>query len=540
MIPAVSQCGTYIAMVVDTELQIHTLLPGSLYRAFALRKCFLQHYDNCGYITPRDFPIITIHSVQWEIPTERSCGKVAVYASDGRLSLIFVFDFTEEWPAVIEVETAGISTFQWIPGASEEGSYSNCSQIAVFSNLATELRVYSLDCTRVEFIVPKPQFGSIITRPGKSRIWSVIASPYYDKNLPARSILADSAKEYPDILHFYNNGSTSTLFARLALTFMPSSESSFTWSPSGTWLLYFDDADAAYGYSLKIFNLLALHSKPVSSVQNHTAQATLEYVENAPRHLEWLSAWGTVGNIEYVATLSRKIGSIVHVKAYAISQAATTKMRTIDISKSTRWESQSDSSRTVTYQERAGSFTHEGTWKYFQCLGSKLVAASDRLVAVISVKEATPIHLEAQYTVSTSLEFVLAHLLSESELALVFSDHVAVLTLSGVSVLATSRYRFNSAHFRTDDDLTRITLVEETPSGPVWRQVLHNARNEQDYSNLDIMRRFDYEEENSKVVKLMRDVQHSEWGQKNRPFDVTDTFQVTSKRRRSLGSARRE
>lgn len=534
MIPAVSGCGSYIALVAAAELQIHVLLPSKLFRTYNLSQCFTNHRLQCDY-RPHKLPI-TVHSLEWEIPTEEKCGKVAVYASDMSLHVIFVFDFTEDIPVVIEVEKEGISHLQWIPGASKDGGYSNCSQFAVFSNFATELRVYSLDCTMVEFTLAKPVSQRLLARPDASNIWSVVASPYYGKAMMERSYLTDPNGQNPVLLHFYNNGSTSEILARLQLDFSPSVASSFTWSPSGKWLLYFGDSGS--GYTLKIFNSLGIHSQPISSISEHVAQPTLQYTRITEFVTDWLSTWGSLDGIEYMAVIQQPARRLVHLKAYAINEVSAARKLSMDLSRGPNWVINADSGRSGTYRQHNGALLISGKWKTFQLIGQKLLLATNDFVAILLVKIATPLQFEVDYTLSASLTFLKAYLVSETELAIVFSNNLALLTSKGARILATSRYRFKSAHLRQETETTTITLVEETPSGPVWRQIVHSSNADSiDDSNLEIMERFGYKEDNSKVVKLMKDVQHNEWGLgKHKPEDITDTFHLNSKRRRSAGA----
>lgn len=535
MIPAISGCGSYIALVTAAELQIHALLPSKLFRTYNLSQCFTNHRLQCNY-RPHKLPV-TVHSLEWEISTEEKCGKVAVYAADSSLNVIFVFDFSEDLPVVIEVDKDGISHLQWIPGASSDGGYSNCSQLAAFSNFATELRVYSLDCTMVLFTLPKPVSHQLIIRPGASKLWSVVASPYHGKNLTERSNLVDPSRQYPLLLHFYNNGSTSEILAPLHLDFSPNEKSTFTWSPSGKWLLYF--GNYVGGYTLKIFNSLGIHSQLILSTSEHMAQPTLEYSSGTDDLVtDWLSAWGSIEDIEYVAVIPQPAHRLVYLKAYAINEVAATRKLPIDLSLGTNWAFRADSDRSDSYRQHNGAFLISGKWKTFQVIGQKLFLATDNFVAVLLVKIATPLYFEVEYTLSASLTFLQAYLLSETEIAIVFSDHLALLTPKYTRVLATSRYRFKKAHFRLETDTTTITLVEDTPSGPVWRQIVHHlTADSNDDSNLEIMKRFSYKEENSKVVKLMKDVQHNEWGlAKHKPEEITDTFHLNSKRRRSAGA----
>lgn len=540
MIPSISGCGTYIALVRDNSVQIHVVNPPTLFRTFNLDRCFAQHRQNSNVASsPTQSGPITVHSLEWEVPTTEKCGKIAAYASDSLLQLVLVFDFVLDLPLVIEVDQDEPSHIQWIPGASLEGAYVNCSQLAVFTDLGIEMRVYSLDCTVVQFTVPKPVFNSIIVRPGDSHVWSVVASPYYEKTLAARSILADPARELPALLHFHSSGSVSSLLANLALDFSPNLDSLFQWSPSGSWLLYFDDSSSLCGYRLKFFNLLGIHSRPIKSSSENLAQATLEYSDTTSLATSWISAWGQVGNIEYATVVAAKTSKTIELKAYAVSQASTTRKISIDLTKGRNWTCISDTNRSPLYRETFAVAEPTGQWRTFTDLGQRLLLASDNFVAVILVKVATPLHFEAEYTVSSPLLLLEAFPLSSSEVILVFADHVAVLTSHGSKVLATSRYRFKSVRCNTANGATFLVLVEDTPSGPVWRQVVCGSDSSED-SNLEIMDRFDYQEESSKVVRLMRDAQHSEWAlpARRRPDDVTDTFHLNSKRRRSVGTLR--
>lgn len=540
MIPAVSGCGTYIASVANAEIQVHKLLPSSLYRRYDLNRFVSLHCLSCNYPQPK--ARAQVHIVEWEIPAGGTCGKLAAYVSAGSLQLVLIFDFVEKLPAVIEVDRDGVAALQWIKGAAENGAYSNSTQIGIFMSLGTELRVYSLDCTLVQFTVPKPAFDSILARPGTSSIWTVVASPYHDKNSSLRSILVDSARTWPSILQFYSDGSTSKLLANLSLDFTPSTSSEFVWSPSGKWLLYFDDSESLSGYTLKIFNVFAIHSRNIDSPTNHLAQATLEYTGGSTEMVtNWLSTWGSINDTEFVVVVAEQATPFLELKAYAISDASSTEKIGLDITKGFNWIFTHESNGSGSYQEHTGNVRPVGKWKKFTTLGDKLLLATDNVVAVLLVKVALPLFFVAEYTVSSSLPLLDAYLLSDSEIALVFTDHVAVLSNVGFKVLATSRYRFKKVHFSTSNESTTITLVEESPSGPIWRQIIHNALSDtNEDSNLAIMKQFDYNEENSKVVKLMKDVQHTEWGQqgKRAKEDITDTFHLNSKRRRNTGILR--
>lgn len=542
MIPAVSGCGTYIASVANAELQVHALLPSRLYKKYNINTCVSHHCRICNYpkssfksnFKSKDQPEVRL--VEWEIPADLECGKLAAYVVYGNLHVVFVFDFSEELPAVIEVDSDGISSLQWIHGAGGNGAYSNSTQLAIFLTWGTHVRVYSLDCTLVQFSIPKPVYNEILPRPDTSHIWTVIASPYHEKNSSLRSSLTDSARLSSSILHFYSDGSTSKLLANLSLSYVPNDTSRFAWSPSGKWLMYFDDSECLVGYTLKIYNLFGVHSKPTGSLTTHGAQATLQYSGGSKDYVaNWVSAWGLVGNTEFVAVVSGNASTTIKLKAYAISEASSTKPLSVDIRRGQNWIYKAAGNTTGSYQENNGPITPKGIWGKFECLGDKLLLASDNTVALLRVQIALPLHFEAKLTITNTLPLLKAHILSNQDILLVFADHVAVLTEFGVRVLATSRYKFETVHFNSQDEGVTMTLVEESPSGPIWRQVQYNGAVEaKDDSNAEILKQLDSLEENSKVVKLMRDAQSTEWGKRTKE-DITDTFQFNSKRRRSLG-----
>lgn len=538
MIPAVSGCGTYIASVANAELHIHALLPSRLYKKYNINTCVSHHCRNCNYpktnFKIKEQPEVKL--VEWEIPVDLECGKLAAYVVYGNLQLVFVFDFSEDLPAVIEVDSDGISSLQWIKGAGGNGAYENSTQFAVFLTLGTHVKVYSLDCTMVQFGIPKPVYNEILPRPDTSGIWTVIASAYHEKNSSLRSSLTDSARLSSSILHFYSDGSTSKLLANLSLGFVPSDTSRFAWSPSGKWLMYFDNSECLEGYTLKIYNIFGVHNKPTESLTNHVAQATLQYNGGSRDYVaNWVSAWGLVGNTEFVAVVSGNASVLLKLKAYAVYEASSTKLLSVDITKGQNWIYKSGRSATELYQENNIPLKPKGNWGKFECLGDKLLLASDDTVALLRVQIALPLHFEAELTITNTLPLLKAHILPSQDILLVFANHVAVLTQFGVRVLATSRYKFEKVQFNSHDEEVTVTLVEESPSGPIWRQVQYNGAPEpKDDSNVEILKQLDLLEENSKVVKLMRDAQSTEWGKRAKE-DITDTFQFNSKRRRSLG-----
>lgn len=528
---AVSHCASYIALVKDTDLQIHQLLPGSLIRSYNLNLCFRLHkQDNQR---PKSNTPVQVGLIQWEIATNDRCTKLAVYAFDLNLHGVLVFDLTEDLPVFIEQDPIGVLALEWIPGVDSEGAYTNCTQICVFSSYGLDARVYSLDCTHVLFTIPKPLYNSIIIRPGDSHIWSVIAAPYYEKNLALRSIMADTGRDYPVIFHLHNQGSISKVLAVLPLNFFPSLSSTFDWSENGKWLKYFDTS--LLQYSLKVFNIFALHTIPVGSVTHHTVQATATYdYEKTEAKTNWCSSWISSDNTDYVIAMASDGGLAIPYRTYDISHMTVSQKMLLDL-KNVRnvWHYVQDSDRSIAYQRTSGPLiSAPPQWHIAFSTGHHFLLASENLIVLVAAKRDLPLTLDVEAIITAPLRFLKTKLLSKDRLLFVFSDHAAIFTSSGIEILATSRYQFSNAYIVESDNGCLTTLVEETPSGVVWRQVRHEFDREEngvmDDSNMEIMRKFQYTEENSKVVNLMKDVQHNEWGQqaKRTLQDPTDTFQT--------------
>lgn len=506
----VSGCGTYIGLVTGQEVQIHMVAPPSLLRKYNVAQILQKHKRNNGYSTGK--VSLEIQHLVWELAEKDTATKVAVYVHDATLHAILVFDLAENDPVIIEQDPLGVERFEWIRG-NGEGAYKNCTQIAVFLKYSLELRVYSLDSTYVQFIIPKPALKRLAFR-RDNKVWSIVLAPYYDKNLVSRSILSELANS-PVILHFYNEGSTSRLLAALTLDFAPSHAASMLWSPSGKWLLLFDDADSISGYSLKVFNSLGIHTKKVKDLGNHKAQPTVAAKHHEGSH--WLLLWVQMEELEHVVALPANVEQRLIVRVHGVTNLA---FFTAEADLGAAWIYTNGK-----YRRGAASFS--GKWKNALEFGSTVVLASDHLVAILEAKsDGVTLRLETRAVISAPQTYLSAHQLS-SGMVLVFSDHVALYTSNTVEVKATSRFEFKGARVV----LNAITVVENTPNGPVWRRIKLQMEDNDD-SNLQIMRKYQYLEDNSKVVNLMRDVQHNEWSGK-RKDDVTDTFQLNSKRRRS-------
>lgn len=541
----VSGCASYVALVAGSEIQVHLLLPPSLLRSYHLGQCFALHrrnrlYTQTPHLVETAAPEVAL--IEWEVPQDGKSTKLAAYAHTPDLHAVVVLDLGHDSPIVIEQDLLGVQAMQWVPAltgnSTGTGAYIGCTQICVFTALGLEMRLYSLDCTHVLFTVPKPLHSRIYMRPGTSNVWSVVATPYYEKNLSQRSILADSTSLAPVLLHFYNEGSVSKVLATLPLDCVPASD--FDWSASGKWLLCFDSALGKF--SLQVLNLLALHTHPEKIVTRHKAQPTALYTySGVPQNCShWVCSWISINGDDYVVATTSDSAQTLTFRAYDITHMTVSRTSALVLSTAPVWILARSGTQALYRRVLGFPSLSLIKWRVAFSEGNHILIVTDRLAVLIVAKKDCPISFEIELMVSASLEFLTAQLLPHGQLLWVFSDHAAVQTSSGIEVLATSRYLFSEAKItvkrsKENEDqpegIAVVTMVEQTASGPVWRQINYQVQGDNaDDSNMEIMRKYGYTEESSKVVHLMQDVQHSEWVQGKRALqEPTDTFQAKRK-----------
>lgn len=544
---AVSGCASYIALVAGAEIQIHQLHPANLLRSYDLVQCFEFHRENRPNThTPHPIDPTTpeVALIEWETPAGDRCTKVAVYAHVHDLHAVLILDLSQDSPIVIEQDPLGVQALQWVPPRPHPspvtGAYTGCTQICVFSTFGLEMRLYSLDCTHVLFTVPKPLHNRIFMRPSSSDLWSVVAAPYHEKNLAQRSILAHSTSLAPVLVHFYNEGSVSKVLAALTLDSVPAAE--FDWSQSGKWLLCFDSALGKF--NLRVLNLLAIHNLPVKTVTRHKAQATASHTYSGVpiTNCDWVCSWIAINGSDYAVALTSDSDHTLTTRAYDISHMAVSRTSSLLLDSEPVWMLTHTGSKPIYKRVFRNPSLSLNKWRVAFSTGNHILVVTEHLAVLLVAKKDCPISFEVELLVLALLKFLTAQLLSNGRLLVVFSDHAAVQTSSGFEVLATSRYLFTEAHitkkkdpgteFLTALEIVAVSLVEQTASGPVWRQINHHLENEgiADDSNLEIMRKFHYMEESSKVVHLIHDVQHNEWGQGKRALqEPTDTFEAKRK-----------
>lgn len=543
-----SQCGKFIAVVINSELQIHSLTELNDPIIYYIDRILRTHYQTSGYSIRRRYGDFKVHQLEWELLAGNSDStKIAAYVTDSLLHLIMVFDLAERNPIIMEQDPIGVARFQWIPPPQEaatdekSGAYTNSTQLAVFMNHGLELRVYSLECTHVLFTIPKPFVSELILRPKPLRMWSVLALPYYAKNLTSRSILSNNVLSTSPVLHhFYNHGNTSVLMALLPLSFLPSSSAKFSWSEKGKWLLCFDDRENMYGYTVRIFNLLAIHDKYTRSPAQHIAQSTIEFkgsldgqrstAASKTSEPRCLSAWGNIDESEFILAISSGLDA-VPVKIFDITHAAALPAVTLNFSDGVSWSQTTDFQKNVRYR-RMFHASPSLRWTSLVSFGPHHVLSSSDWIVILHALFKSHVAVEVVCSISASLRFLKAHKLRTGRFVLAFADHVAVQSPNAVEVIATSRYQFKSANVYETSSKAVVVVVEETPSGPVWRLVTHTLDKRTD-KTLGLIGQTEYSEDSSKVMKLIKDAHRSDLGLRRDTREATDTFQ-TSKRRKHI------
>jgi len=137
-------------------------------------------------------------------------------------------------------------------------------------------------------------------------------------------------------------------------------------------------------------------------------------------------------------------------------------------------------------------------------------------------------------------------------------DHIATYEFSKQSLevlLPTSiPTKIRDVFVFPNNKATELMVIYDRIEHINWQIILYASNTEDvaqindDDSNFSLMKKFQYHEDNTKVVGLMKDVQHSEWGQGlrikrnrfnyNRPSltentdDVTDTFNLQKRPKR--------
>lgn len=519
-----SDCGHYVSHAEEAVITIHRILP-----AFQLRRynCDRDVQKHLGLPFSSD-RIVKIESLSWEsVSAHNKSTKIAVSVSSKEFNAVLIYDITATRdPVIIELQSA-LANISWILGAPEEGSaYKNCTQLVLFDEYGLLASVYSLDCTRVLFDVPKPMILRVLNRPEHPGFWSLLLTFYYDKNLTSRSILTDlQSDSHPCLLHFRNNGSISAPLASLELDHLPSPSAQITWDPTGNWLCFFDSGESLFGYTLRIYNSLGVYKRPLSLLESHLALPAIYSTYN--KGISWTFSWLKIEDLLFLAAIPSRSGKKLDFRIHGVSYLAHCYQAAVHLSKSDAIWVYEDFNGEVSYRRTDALPEAEFEWKTIKDHGSYLVLATGNVVAILRRNSQGPlVKFEPEAYISSlqvrDIQFY------KNSIIFLFQDHVAIYEDESLSIVATSGYSLISMKVTENLGARVITIVEQTPQGPTWRQVGQSGTDD----SILILNNLSYSEESSKVMKLMKEVQNNT---RPRFTDDTDTFKLSFKRRRPPG-----
>lgn len=520
----VSDCGHYVSHAEEAHFTIHRVLP-----AFQLRRynCDIdvQKHLNLPFSNDRT---VKVECLRWEsVSAHNKSTKIAVSVSSKEFNAVLIYDITATRdPVIIELQSA-IANVSWILGAPEEGSaYKNCTQLVLFDEFGLLASVYSLDCTRVLFDVPKPMILRVLNRPKHPGFWSLLLSFYYDKNLASRSILTDlQSDSHPCLLHFRNTGSISAPLTSLELDHLPSPSAQIAWDPTGNWLCFFDSEESLFGYTLRVYNSLGVYKRPSSLLESHLALPAIYSTHN--KGISWTFSWLKNEDLLFLAAIPSKSGKKLEFRIHGVSYLAHCYKSVVNLSKSDAIWVYEDFNGEVSYRRTEALPEAEFEWKTIRDYGRYLVLATGKVLAILKRDSQGPlVKFEPEaYISSLQLRDVQFY---KNSIILLFQDHVAIYDDGSLSIVATSGYSLISLRVTENLGARVITIVEQTPQGPTLRQVGQGDVGD----SILLLNDLSYKEESSKVVKLVKEVRNNT---RPRFTDDTDTFKLRFKRRRPPG-----
>ncbi|GEQ72875.1 hypothetical protein JCM33374_g6563 [Metschnikowia sp. JCM 33374] len=480
---SISKCGLYVAVATGHDFHVHSLRPTSDPSFtpsihYDLSRIFFKHKKLESWASFK--PNIIVSIIEWEHLNTPQSTKVAVYSSNDELNLILIFDLAEEHPIVIEADSFGVERLQWLPiYSSEKSAYVNSTLLAVFTKLGLELKVYSVIHTHVLISVPKPLIGEVYVRPGNSGIWSVIVSPYYEKNSSQKQIRDDVTSSLPALLHFHTDGISCSLLAALKLDFDPSVQAKFTWSHSGKWISYFDTFHSLNTHKLSVFNILGIHDKVVKHTTCHVSQATrtLDYkadsLESRLAGLTPKSIWGHIDSVEYIVVIPTSTKNTLSIRVSDISNSVKSQMHDADLDSGQIWQV-SRLEKAVNYR-RVNRLPHiqSFSWSKSMSFGSCHLIAAENCVIIFKSHFNGTLAFEIVATIIVDSHLLDAIELSNECHALIFADHIVLHTPAGMEVIASSHMQYSDVKLIENTDVLKISVIETTSGGLSWKQHDH-------------------------------------------------------------------
>lgn len=601
-ISAPSKCGNFVAVIVPNSsiLDIYSVssTANRLYRTYDLGQLIRQHIrKNIEEPIGITGNTLNISIIRWEsvLPGLNSTKVGLIFE---KLSMLLIFDIREKTDPIVihQTNNEGIEDFQWIPPTDndtddkneEPGAYTNCKQFVVFTKQRLQVKLFSLDCTHMLWKIDRPISDEILVRPGlNNTIWSLVVN----SGLP---IASDAA---PVLYHFHNEGSISSLLYKFKFS-TNTSHALVKWSDSGKWICNLNYVDCLFGFDLQIYNALGVYRNPfnlISDVPVGDPIISLDYLNKGVidhqqgnslisyGSIEYLSQWIQIAanGAEYLLVASTVHSEdscrieliLVSIKSFGIINRSLVP----DAPVYNLWKQFRDpSTRTILYRKtlnktlllnsscKLKSFLVECTKAVnWACLQVEDII----LLYKIFVEDSTSTNKNVIYELETAIH-VTSKVLSlklfktgneEVRFLIITEDHIASYDFSKHSLEVlypnTIPTKIRDVSVLQKNQTTELLIIYDRIEHINWQIITYANKTDEigqianeDDSNFSIMKRFQYQEDNSKVMGLMKDVQHSEWGQGqrikrnrfnyNRPSltentdDVTDTFNLQKRAKR--------
>lgn len=565
---SISDCGKFIARVTQgtpevTIFNIEDDNPKEIYK-YDVSQVIKEHII---HEIPRKslqdaWSSIVILEIIWEkiVPGSKST-KLGVLIDN--LSTIIVLHIGREIEPIIihQIITDGIETFEWIPPLlddnwdSRDGAYQNSRQLVVYTKQYIQAKLYSLDCTVSLWTIDKPISRNIMVRPNSNNtVWS----------LAAQLTLPPSQEIAAIIISFYNKGSTSVVLSLFKLPYPPiDTQPTLKWSTDGKWISNFSSEDGIFGFSLQVYNILGVSRRseknsydvstgsPLISMRWMDSGISSSSTRSAINfsYLEYLHDWLKVTSQQkyYLLVVGIPSNTNEPFETHILSLGTLKIIYRGVMSRSfkTFWQQRVKSNegglgytrsfnRNVPLKEKC-KVKHMTTANNIS--SNYLLLQVNNYIMLYEIKLDTPTSGESARFDFTCLIEMSSNInqiefigREDDLLSLVIyaEDHIAVYSIMSDSfevIYQDSNVSSIICKAFNEEDSVRFIIYSQRDSRPPLLTIKNyefeesnesHLNNLEDDSNLSIMKKFEYKEENSKVVGLMRDVQHNEWGRQQK------------------------
>ncbi|CAK7895674.1 hypothetical protein CAAN1_05S04720 [[Candida] anglica] len=556
---SVSPCGKLVVTCNADQVNV-TTLSGMKVVSFDTFNIVKRHLHSNG-IRIKKFKNFKLTQVTWEkinpsLETSKlgaviECSE-SIKGVVSHFSMLLILEVSGDdnlQPIIIQQPAGdGIDSFEWISPVEatddtkeQNSAYVNSRQLVIFTKHKLLARVYSLDCTHIQFEMSKPASTHILERSGYP-VWTLV-------------LLQTSGD--PIVMNFFNEGSTSRLLCRYRIKL----DSHVSWSNSGKWLMTFDSTACLYGFQLQIFTSLGYYKQVTSSIKSGEPLVNINWLTDDVIHtkgnrlsanctsLNYTANWITLGNNGDYALI---VGEDAFNKKVETLLVSMNDIRIIDKSYLTKssmhiWTNKKNNNDDDTSREYKryinGNNNEFGRLKTIKIATNYISIIHENAILLYKVSLDTSskqvdYDLEATILLSSSLvnaQFIASNLLvvTEREVLMYCSwdQRVQTLYISPPSnaILSVSN---------TID----VAVVVDLDGG--WKKIPFPVKSTRDQINTAN----DVNDDSSKVIRLAKEVQHTEWGsrlKRNRLSlvddsrdEVTDTFNVQSGAKRIKGISR--